>query len=289
MSRSPSARARVHAFVGENGAGKSTLGKIIAGVFPQDQGDLVLRGTTVSFGSPRAALVRGIALVAQEVALVPTADRGRERVPRRGAEARRLHRSRVAPRAVRPARRGRGLRPPGRVRRRAPADRRPAAGRDPPGARPRRRPDRPRRAVGQPVDRRGRAPARDRPRAADAGPHGDPRLPLPDRGARPVRRRHRAARRPRRPDERDRRRDRVEPRDRDARSAGRSCLPGEAAAACGRPGRPRHRRSVRAGRRRCLADVAGRRDRRAGRAHRRRPLRARPSDLRREPRRHPAR
>jgi rhamnose transport system ATP-binding protein len=61
----------VHAFVGENGAGKSTLGKIIAGVFPQDQGDLVLRGTTVSFGSPREALFRGIALVAQEVALVP--------------------------------------------------------------------------------------------------------------------------------------------------------------------------------------------------------------------------
>src|SRR6476620_5843577 len=61
----------VHAFVGENGAGKSTLGKIIAGVFPQDQGDLVVRGTTVSFRSPREALVRGIALVAQEVALVP--------------------------------------------------------------------------------------------------------------------------------------------------------------------------------------------------------------------------
>jgi len=61
----------VHAFVGENGAGKSTLGKIIAGVFPQDQGDLVLRGATVSFRSPREALVRGIALVAQEVALVP--------------------------------------------------------------------------------------------------------------------------------------------------------------------------------------------------------------------------
>jgi len=61
----------VHAFVGENGAGKSTLGKIISGVFPQDQGDLILRGTTVSFRSPREALVRGIALVAQEVALVP--------------------------------------------------------------------------------------------------------------------------------------------------------------------------------------------------------------------------
>ena len=61
----------VHAFVGENGAGKSTLGKIIAGVFPQDQGDLVLRGTTVSFRSPREALTQGIALVAQEVSLVP--------------------------------------------------------------------------------------------------------------------------------------------------------------------------------------------------------------------------
>jgi simple sugar transport system ATP-binding protein/ribose transport system ATP-binding protein len=61
----------VHAFVGENGAGKSTLGKIIAGVFPQDQGDLYLRGTPVVFGSPREALQRGIALVAQEVALVP--------------------------------------------------------------------------------------------------------------------------------------------------------------------------------------------------------------------------
>ncbi|TAL08627.1 MAG: sugar ABC transporter ATP-binding protein [Chloroflexota bacterium] len=61
----------VHSFVGENGAGKSTLGKIVAGVFPPDQGQLVLRGTPVSFHSPRAALERGIALVAQEVALVP--------------------------------------------------------------------------------------------------------------------------------------------------------------------------------------------------------------------------
>ena len=61
----------VHAFVGENGAGKSTLGKIIAGVFPQDQGDLVLRGTPIVFRSPREALERGIAIVAQEVSLVP--------------------------------------------------------------------------------------------------------------------------------------------------------------------------------------------------------------------------
>jgi simple sugar transport system ATP-binding protein/ribose transport system ATP-binding protein len=61
----------VHAFVGENGAGKSTLGKIIAGVLPADQGELLLRGESVSFGSPREALMRRIAIVAQEMALVP--------------------------------------------------------------------------------------------------------------------------------------------------------------------------------------------------------------------------
>src|SRR3954449_11652895 len=63
--------ATVHAFVGENGAGKSTLGKIVAGVFPPDQGQLLLRGEPVAFRSPRMALERGIALVAQEVAVVP--------------------------------------------------------------------------------------------------------------------------------------------------------------------------------------------------------------------------
>lgn len=61
----------VHAFVGENGAGKSTLGKIIAGAIAPDEGDLVLGGQPVSFRAPREALDRGIALVAQEVALVP--------------------------------------------------------------------------------------------------------------------------------------------------------------------------------------------------------------------------
>ena len=61
----------VHAFVGENGAGKSTLGKIVAGVFPPEEGELILKGEPVTFRSPREALERGIALVAQEVAVVP--------------------------------------------------------------------------------------------------------------------------------------------------------------------------------------------------------------------------
>ncbi|MBO9627696.1 MAG: sugar ABC transporter ATP-binding protein, partial [Microbacterium sp.] len=61
----------VHALVGENGAGKSTLSKIIAGLYTADDGTLVVGGEEVSFGTPREALERGIATIAQELALVP--------------------------------------------------------------------------------------------------------------------------------------------------------------------------------------------------------------------------
>ena len=63
----------VHAFVGENGAGKSTLGKIVAGVFPPDQGHLSLRGEPSPSARPARRCERGIALVAQEVARRPPA------------------------------------------------------------------------------------------------------------------------------------------------------------------------------------------------------------------------
>ena len=64
-------RGEVHALVGENGAGKSTLSKIIAGLIQPDEGELTVDGQRVSFGSPREALARGIATIAQELALVP--------------------------------------------------------------------------------------------------------------------------------------------------------------------------------------------------------------------------
>jgi ABC-type sugar transport system ATPase subunit len=61
----------VHALVGENGAGKSTLSKIISGVYTADSGQLLIDGEAASFSSPREALDRGIATIAQELALVP--------------------------------------------------------------------------------------------------------------------------------------------------------------------------------------------------------------------------
>jgi ribose transport system ATP-binding protein len=64
-------RGTVHAVVGENGAGKSTLMKILAGVFPPDQGEVVLEGRPVRFTSPRQAQDAGIAIIFQELNLVP--------------------------------------------------------------------------------------------------------------------------------------------------------------------------------------------------------------------------
>src|SRR5581483_12520455 len=65
------APAAVHGLVGENGAGKSTLGKIVAGALEPDAGEIVLDGKPARFHNPREALAAGIALIAQEIALVP--------------------------------------------------------------------------------------------------------------------------------------------------------------------------------------------------------------------------
>jgi inositol transport system ATP-binding protein len=61
----------VHALMGENGAGKSTLMKIISGVYTPDHGDLRLRGKPIRLHSPLDALDNGIAMIHQELNLMP--------------------------------------------------------------------------------------------------------------------------------------------------------------------------------------------------------------------------
>ncbi|SHG51298.1 ribose transport system ATP-binding protein [Kaistia soli DSM 19436] len=65
------ARGEVHALIGENGAGKSSLGKIVGGYYSFDTGSLSVFGKPVGHWSPRAALQSGIAMIHQELQLVP--------------------------------------------------------------------------------------------------------------------------------------------------------------------------------------------------------------------------
>src|SRR5450830_1359898 len=61
----------VLALMGENGAGKSTLMKIIAGIYQPDAGEIRLRGKPIVFETPLAAQKAGIAMIHQELNLMP--------------------------------------------------------------------------------------------------------------------------------------------------------------------------------------------------------------------------
>ncbi|NLA57584.1 MAG: sugar ABC transporter ATP-binding protein [Firmicutes bacterium] len=61
----------VHALVGENGAGKSTLMKILTGVYHKDAGRILYKGQEVEIPNPRAAQDLGIAIIHQELNLMP--------------------------------------------------------------------------------------------------------------------------------------------------------------------------------------------------------------------------
>ncbi|MGI8482864.1 MAG: sugar ABC transporter ATP-binding protein, partial [Thermomicrobiales bacterium] len=61
----------VHALMGENGAGKSTLMRILAGVHWAHRGQIYLDGKEESIDSPRAAKALGIAIIHQELSVVP--------------------------------------------------------------------------------------------------------------------------------------------------------------------------------------------------------------------------
>lgn len=61
----------VHAICGENGAGKSTLMKILGGSYRPDAGEIRLAGRAVHFTHPRQAAEAGIAIIHQELSLLP--------------------------------------------------------------------------------------------------------------------------------------------------------------------------------------------------------------------------
>jgi len=83
-------RGTVHALLGENGAGKSTLIKIISGVYNQTSGEIIYNGEDVGLMNPDKAMEMKIAVVHQELNLVPqmtVAENvfvGRELVTKRG-------------------------------------------------------------------------------------------------------------------------------------------------------------------------------------------------------------
>src|SRR5882757_2500392 len=63
----------IHALCGENGAGKSTLIKLLSGIHPHGsyEGELRVHGKLAAFRSTADAERAGIAVIYQELALVP--------------------------------------------------------------------------------------------------------------------------------------------------------------------------------------------------------------------------
>ncbi|MEL7496172.1 MAG: sugar ABC transporter ATP-binding protein [Planctomycetota bacterium] len=67
-------RGEVLALIGENGAGKSTLMKILAGIQPEDAGELTVNGQRAAFANVQEANEAGIALIHQELYLCDNLD-----------------------------------------------------------------------------------------------------------------------------------------------------------------------------------------------------------------------
>ena len=61
----------IHGLIGENGAGKSTLGKVLGGYYPASTGTLDVFGERAGTWDPLLALARGVAIMHQELQLVP--------------------------------------------------------------------------------------------------------------------------------------------------------------------------------------------------------------------------
>ncbi|WP_058989781.1 ABC transporter ATP-binding protein [Anaerococcus rubeinfantis] len=63
-------KCEVHALLGENGAGKTTLMNILYGMFPQNEGDIYIKGEEIINNSPKKAISMGIGMVHQHFMLI---------------------------------------------------------------------------------------------------------------------------------------------------------------------------------------------------------------------------
>lgn len=64
-------KGEIHALMGENGAGKSTLMKILTGIYTRDTGEVKVKGELVDFKNPKEAERTGIAVIHQELNILP--------------------------------------------------------------------------------------------------------------------------------------------------------------------------------------------------------------------------
>lgn len=66
-------KGEIHALCGENGAGKSTLMKVLSGVYPYGSyyGKIMINNQEVQFSNIKASQAAGVAIIHQELALVP--------------------------------------------------------------------------------------------------------------------------------------------------------------------------------------------------------------------------
>src|ERR1700736_4186461 len=65
-------KGEIHALLGGNGAGKSTVLKMLSGVHKPDKGEIWINGIKLEEHTPEAARRLGIAMIFQEMSLIPS-------------------------------------------------------------------------------------------------------------------------------------------------------------------------------------------------------------------------
>ena len=63
-------KGEIHSLIGENGAGKSTMMKLLYGMYPIDEGEIIVKGEKMGNITPKTAIEHGVGMVHQEFMLV---------------------------------------------------------------------------------------------------------------------------------------------------------------------------------------------------------------------------